>query len=169
MKLIRDLFLLILLATVVLVLFHYCPFFRPQETYYSVGIIAAIGALITYHRNSALEKVKWATALHREFFASDSPYRKMRALLDCAADTIKKESLQEKDEQEDIEEDLVDYLNFFEQICYLRQKGFLEADDVKSGFSYYLDCLKRHEAVRNYIATKGNSFENLSRQLSRTN
>jgi hypothetical protein len=61
-----------------------------------------------------------------------------------------------------------DYLNFFELVAFLADTKQLGEKDVMSLFNYYLKCLKRHTAVRDYLSDSRNGFEHLTGFLDKT-
>lgn len=122
-------------------------------------LFAALSALWIYRRNSQLERSRWASALYEKFYESDR-YKRMRALLDVPANA---DQVNEVVIREDPE--YTDYLNFFEYVAILTRSGQLRDEDVEDLFGYYLDCLRRHGRVRNYINDPANGYEKLNQFL----
>lgn len=134
----------------------------PQTAYYVVGIIAALWALVVYRRNRRLEQAKWLSTFYEKFYESDK-YKEVRNLLDSQAT----EEIRVKVERE--ESDFTDYLNFFEHVAIFARAKQLRIDDVEASFCYYLDCLKFHESVREYINDANKGYENLKSYLESRN
>ncbi|HUY81395.1 MAG TPA: hypothetical protein VMU92_06695 [Acidobacteriaceae bacterium] len=135
-----------------------------QFLYYCVAIIAAIVALWTYRSNSRRERAKWAVQLYDKFYETDH-YKPIREKLDCGPDTaadVVQLATQESPE-------FTDYLNFFEMVSYLAKSKQLSKNDVLSLFQYYLQCLKKHDAVMTYLNNKENGFEQLRKFLRDNN
>lgn len=120
-------------------------------------MIAAVAALWTYRSNSRRERAKWAVQLYDKFYETDH-YKPIREKLDCAPDAAA--DVVQLVTQESAE--FTDYLNFFEMVSYLAKSRQLSKDDVLSLFQYYLQCLKRHDSVINYLENKDKGFEQLS-------
>jgi hypothetical protein len=57
-------------------------------------------------------------------------------------------------------------LNFFEFVAYLQSEGQLLERDVQALFGYYLECLKRHQTVLEYIQKKEKGFDYLRKLLA---
>ncbi len=64
------------------------------------------------------------------------------------------------------EADFTDYLNFFEFIAFLKTSKQLKSSEIEALFGYYLDCLNRHDRVRQYISNPANGYEGLSKLLA---
>jgi len=58
-----------------------------------------------------------------------------------------------------------DYLNFFELISFLEKSKQVKSQDVEDLFCYYLNCLEKHQLIRDYIKDRG--YEQLYRFLKR--
>jgi hypothetical protein len=58
-----------------------------------------------------------------------------------------------------------DYPNFFEFMAYLQTSKQLSRRDVQALFGYYLECLKRHREVVEYIRNKEKGYEYLRKSL----
>lgn len=132
-----------------------------QMASYVVGMIAAVFAVLTYRTNSKRERAKWAVQLYEKFYEHQD-YKRLRTELDCDANEA---SVQEIVAEEDSE--FTDYLNFFEMVTGLAETKQLSADDVLRLFQYYLQCLKRHEAVMRYLNNPGKGYETLRAFLAR--
>ncbi len=120
-----------------------------------VGVAAAVGAAWTYHKNSARQRAQWAVQLYEKFYESDR-YRKTRDALDCESDTADISNLVRAEGPE-----FTDYLNFFELMAYLSESNQVSKDDILALFHYYLQCMKRHQAIMKYIQDEQKGFERL--------
>ncbi|HEX8844263.1 MAG TPA: hypothetical protein VF791_06450 [Pyrinomonadaceae bacterium] len=136
------------------------------ETFsYILTAIAAIIAAIVYRRNSRLERARWASNLYEKFYEGDR-YKKIRDLLDvnckptegCQACGLANES-------HPLNMEFSDYLNFFELISFLEKSKQVKSQDVEDLFCYYLNCLEKHQLIRDYIKDRG--YEQLYRFLKR--
>jgi hypothetical protein len=123
--------------------------------------IAAFWALYVYWSGARRERTKWAESLYSRFFEKKE-LKEIREVLDCKPGSPEVATLVTKESPE-----FTDYLNFFELVAYLEESKQLKAKDVTALFEYYLDCLKKHQAVMDYIRAKSNGFEHLRRLLSR--
>lgn len=137
-----------------------------ETIYYLAGSIAALGTLIAalfalgvYKRNSRLERARWASSLYEKFFEKDD-LKLMRDALDCSEDS---DEVNQTVTREDPR--FTDYLNFFEYIAFLKDSKQLQVSEVEGLFGYYLDCLKRHQSVRTYIANPEKGFEGLTKLI----
>jgi hypothetical protein len=130
----------------------------PQIAYYIVAIVAAIAALIVYKRNHRLEQSRWLSNFYEKFYETDK-YKRVRELLDS-------ENTEEINELVDEEDPaFTDYLNFFEHVAIFAASNQLRTDDVEASFCYYLDCLKRHQKVYDYINSNDKGYEKLNAYL----
>ena len=130
----------------------------PQTAYYIVGIIAATWAPVVYGRNRRLEQSRWLSNFYDKFYESEK-YKRVRELLDSQ----KLDDISSMVENE--EPDFTDYLNFFEHIAIFAGSKQLRTDDVEASFCYYLDCLKNHEKVHDYIKNREKGYEKLKAYL----
>jgi hypothetical protein len=117
--------------------------------------IVAISALGVYRRNSRLERARWASELYKDFYAQDK-LKTIRDRMDCAANSDDVNQL-----VIDQNSEFTDYLNFFEYIVFLKNSRQLQDAEVEHLFGYYLSCLRRHAAVRDYILDPKNGYEGL--------
>jgi hypothetical protein len=123
------------------------------------ALAAAIVAVVTFRRNSKLDRARWALNLYEKFYEKKE-LKETRDVLDCEADgeQINKLVLEGK-------ADFTDYLNFFEFVAFLQHNKQLQNREVEDLFGYYLGCLKRHERVRKYSREEG--YERLDELLER--
>jgi len=135
-------------------------FYMMAATMSAVGTaLAAMFAAFVYRRNSALERAKWASNLYEKFYEATT-LKQMRDRLDCLNDmdsvneiVIREESI------------FTDYLNFFEFIAFLKSSKQLKDSEIDALFGYYLDCLNRHDRVKQYISNPENGYEGLANLL----
>lgn len=122
---------------------------------YIVGAIAAVFALGVYRQNARRERAKWADSLFDRFFVKED-LKQVRDLIDCTANDARVRDLVAGDEPR-----WTDYLNFFEFVQYLKVSKQLSEQDVQALFGYYLGCLRRHQAIVEYIEKDENGFDYL--------
>jgi hypothetical protein len=130
--------------------------------YYLVGSVGIALAAYSYRRNSRLEEARWLLRLFEKFY-EEPRYKTIRDALDCdiesgahsVSDLVSRESA-----------DFTDYLNFFEFVAVLVQSRQISRRQIERLFQYYLECIKMHKAVREYIADKGKGYEQLRALLS---
>lgn len=127
----------------------------------AVGTTAAAGfAALVYRRNSALERAKWASSLYEKFYEEPN-LKQMRERLDCVNDSDSVNEIVIREESA-----FTDYLNFFEFIAFLQTSEQLRDSEIEVLFGYYLDCLSRHDRVKQYIANADNGYEGLVKLLT---
>lgn len=132
-----------------------------------LSIFALLGAtvggvlsLFFWWQSVKTRRAEWLYSLHEKFY-EDSCHKKTRLLLDYRP----KEELErlykglEEDCYPDVCEPLVDYLNFFEFIAGLWIMHQLSLKEIRMLFQYYLELLKTHPPVMNFIKRQG--FESL--------
>ncbi|HEX6715623.1 MAG TPA: hypothetical protein VF088_00850 [Pyrinomonadaceae bacterium] len=127
----------------------------------SIGTALAAGfAVFVYRRNSALERSKWASNLYEKFYETTT-LKQMRDKLDCLndADSVNEIVIRE-------EPAFTDYLNFFEFIAFLKTSKQLKDSEIEVLFGYYLDCLNRHDRVKQYVSNPENGYEGLANLLT---
>lgn len=117
-----------------------------------IAAIAALAAFLRYNANARHERAKWTVQLFEKFYESRR-YRKIRDLLDCAADSPQIRTLVDEESSE-----FTDYLNFFELMIFLVESGQLAKADVLGIFQYYLTCLKHHSSVMAYLNNREKGF-----------
>jgi len=131
------------------------------------GLIAAGLAYRNYHRQTQLERLKWLQQLYESFYCGER-YKKIRQLVDFDDLNELLTLLQQGDDesrnltndQPDSVDRFTDYLNFFEWIAILEDRGQLAFRDLDDMFNYYISRLiavdKRHgEQISNYIRDNG--------------
>jgi hypothetical protein len=131
-----------------------------QTLAYVVGAVAALSSLVVYRANSRRERAKWLANLYEKFYEQAS-LKAVRNLLDEEAP----DSAAVRKLVDDEDPGFTDYLNFFEFMGYLRNSGQLSRRDVTALFDYYLGCLRKHDAVRKYIADDSKGYGYLKESL----
>ena len=127
----------------------------------AIGTVLAAGfAAFVYYRNSTFERAKWAASLYEKFY-EETNLKQLRDRLDSLKDS---DSVNEIVIREDSA--FTDYLNFFEFIAFLRSSKQLKDSEIESLFGYYLDCLNRHDRVKQYVSNPENGYEGLAKLLT---
>lgn len=129
--------------------------------YLGTTVLAAF-AFVQYKRSKQVERSKWMLQLYEKFY-EEPRFKRMRDILDCDRD--EEPAVQHAVEQEEAE--FTDYLNFFEFVGYLRNRGQLDDKDIDALFGYYLDCLNAQTPVRTYVHDASRGFEYLSLALKK--
>jgi hypothetical protein len=139
-----------------------------QIVYYVAGTIGVLGtllaaclALCVYHRNSDLERARWATSLYEKFYEKKD-LKSVRDKPDC--DEEDSEAVRKL--VSDAESDFTDYLNFFEFIAFLKKSKQLNAAQVEDLFGFYLGCLEKHSVVMGYVLESKNGYEGVASLLN---
>lgn len=124
----------------------------------AIGTVGVFGySAYVFHKHNNLEKAKWLLNLWEKFFY-EKKYSKIRQLFDSPnkfGELVKITS----DKEHNLEEDFVDYLNFFQFIASLRKSDQLEITEIKMMFDYYLSLIGERECVMDYL--KKNKFDEL--------
>ena len=126
---------------------------------YIAGVFAAFWAVMVYQSNSRRERARWAESLYSRFFERED-LKHVRDLLDCNSGDPQVSELVTTETSS-----WTDYLNFFEFMAYLQTSKQLSGRDVQALFGYYLECLKRHREVVEYIRNKEKGYEYLRKSL----
>lgn len=122
-------------------------------------LIAAFWALWTYHKSVRLARARWMKELYEKFYEQPQ-------LKDV------REQLDSGDEQKifklvkDESSSFTDYLNFFEFLGYLEKSKQVSRGDTLGLFRYYLQNLKTHPEIMEYVEDPKNGFEALRKMLS---
>ena len=127
----------------------------------SIGAVLAAGfAAFVYYRNSTFARAKWASSLYEKFY-EETALKQLRDRLDCVrdSDTVNEIVIRE-------ESAFTDYLNFFEFIAFLKSSKQLKDSEIEALFGYYLDCLNRHDRVKQYVSNPENGYEGLAKLLT---
>ena len=140
---------------------------RVELVYMMTATISAVGtslaagiAAYVYRRNSVLARAKWASSLYEKFYEATT-FKQMRDNLDCFNDSDRVNEIVIREEST-----FTDYLNFFEFIAFLNKSKQLKDSEIDSLFGYYLDCLNRHDRVKQYISNAQNGYEGLAKLLT---
>lgn len=128
-----------------------------------ISAVALCMAVRTYRFNGRTKRSDFIYKLHTDFFVSET-YKPVRRILDC---TNEAEYEAARLYVESESEDLIDFLNFFEMVAYLRKTGQLTEEDLDALFGYYLGCLKRNPAITAYLARREISFDILHDLLNK--
>ena len=135
-------------------------FASAQTIYYLMAAVGAFVAVLTYRRNSAVERARWLASLYSKFYEAPD-LKRIRTALD--------EGLPNASPVQDLvrteDSDFTDYLNFFEFVAYLKARGQLSKRDVAALFDYYLRLLSKHEDVRKYILDDRKGYGYLKKLL----
>ena len=127
----------------------------------AIGTVLAAGfAAFVYYRNSAFERAKWASSLYGKFY-EETTLKHLREMLDCLKDSDSVNEIVIRQESA-----FTDYLNFFEFIAFLKSSKQLKDSEIEALFGYYLDCLNRHDRVRQYVSNPENGYEGLAKLLT---
>lgn len=133
-----------------------------QIIYYLMATAAAFVAVMTYYRNSTIERARWLATLYSKFYEAPD-LKRIRMCLD--------ESLPNSATITDLvrneDPDFTDYLNFFEFMAYLEDRRQLSHRDVAALFDYYLRVLSKHKEVREYVLEDRNGYGYLKKLLPR--
>lgn len=128
-------------------------------------LITAIGGFATiyvFFQNSRLKRAEWLYSLFEKFFY-DEKYSGIRRIIDYAhtddIDRLIKALASEEDHE--LEEQLVNYLNFFEFIANLWLLKQVPLREIKMMFEYYILKLEEHDFIMSYINKYG--FEGVAK------
>ena len=91
-----------------------------QTIYYLMATAGAFVAVLTYYRNSVIERARWLSSLYSKFYEAPD-LKRIRKCLDENAPNAP----QVQDLVRDEDSDFTDYLNFFEFMAYLENRGQL--------------------------------------------
>ncbi len=133
-----------------------------QTIYYLMATAGAFVAVLTYYRNSVIERARWLSSLYSKFYEAPD-LKRIRKCLDENAPNAP----QVQDLVRDEDSDFTDYLNFFEFMAYLENRGQLGQRDVAALFDYYLRVLSKHKDVRQYVLEDRNGYGYLKKLLPR--
>lgn len=128
------------------------------------GIIIAV---FTYLKNTKIAQAKWLSELFEKFYEKEM-YKEIRLLIDYK--TLKYHTLInsiEVDTEPELQEKLVDYLNFFEFISTLNVEKQLTLRQINLVFGYYINSINQSEEIVAFIQKSG--FQNLPDLIIRVN
>lgn len=126
---------------------------------YIATACAALGALKVYRSNARHERARWAESMYVKFF-EESSLKRVREVVDSDANNGQVEEYVTKEPPE-----WTDYLNFIEFVAYLQSSKQLLDRDVQALFGYYIECLRKHALVLEYVQKKEKGFDYLRRLL----
>jgi hypothetical protein len=135
-------------------------FANAQAIYYLMAAVAATVVVLTYHRNSVVERARWLSSLYTKFYEAPDLKRIRTALDEASPNAAPVQDLVRTEDS-----DFTDYLNFFEFVAYLKARGQLSKRDVAALFDYYLRLLSKHEDVRKYILDDRKGYGYLKKLL----
>lgn len=122
---------------------------------YLAAIVAAMASWFQYHRNSRRERTRWLFDLYQRFYENPG-LKNMRVRIDWGDTAFVSE---EKDQQ--LMQELDDYLNFFEFIAYLLKRGELRRDEVLAMFDYPLHRIAADNSVSQHVGRPEYGYEGL--------
>ncbi len=130
--------------------------------------LAAGGSLIfsafTYYKNNKVKRGEWLKTLFEKFY-EENKFSEVRKHIEYETLNIYLGvDLNGMCTNMDNEENLVNYLNFFELIAFLKLNGHIEKLEVKSMFGYFIKSLNKDEFIKRYL--RQFDFENLEMLLS---
>ncbi len=125
--------------------------------------ISLVFTAVTYFKNNKLKRGEWLKSLFEKFYEGKT-FSKIRKEIEYERIAIYLQ-LNENGEvrSEETEEELVDYLNFFEFIATLVKNGHLRKDEVNQMFGYFLKAINKNDFLKNYLIKY--DFENLDELL----
>ena len=127
---------------------------------YIFSIVAIIIALITYNSNKKLKRAEWLKSLFEKFYENQN-YKSARKWLDFGE--IELELSNDNDHIK--EEQVSDFLNFFEFLATLEKENQITHTEIEHIFAYYLTKIKESDFCKKYIDAY--KFENLKKLLNK--
>lgn len=128
-----------------------------QIVFWILSLTGIFIAWRTFRQNTRLKRAEWLKSLFEKFYESDH-YKEIRWKIDNSS------IQQDIEKSPELEEKLVDYLNFFEFIASLWTLNQLTRQEVLMLFEYYLKIIKDSAYLNGYLKKYG--FENLAALLS---
>jgi hypothetical protein len=128
-----------------------------QGATYVIAIVAALGSLWQYRRNSKRERTRWLFELYQRFYDQNN-LKAMRVRIDGGDTQFITEG-----HDNFLLADLDDFLNFFELIAYLQKRSDLRREEVLVMFEYPLRMIAKDQAVSSYVTKYG--YDELRRLL----
>lgn len=122
--------------------------------------------IFVFFRNSQLKRSEWLFSLFEKFFY-ESKYAEIRRIIDYSNPDELKKLLDDisSSENHDLEEKLVDYLNFFEFIANLWLLKQVPIIEISMMFDYYIRRLDDHDFIKKYIDKNG--FEGVAKLVQK--
>ena len=125
--------------------------------------VSLVFTAITYFKNNKLKRGEWLKSLFEKFYEGKM-FSKIRKEIEYEWIGIYLEVNENGEvKNEENEEELVDYLNFFEFISTLVVNGHLRKSEVNQMFGYFLKAINRNGFLKNYLVKY--DFENLNELL----
>ena len=126
---------------------------------YLVALITISGGVFTiytYWKNSKLKRSEWLYNLYEKFYEKDN-YKRIRYIIDYEREEdIKRLKRGVLDDCEDeLVEELVDYLNFFEFIASLWVMKQLTSKEIAMVFEYYILRIYDHDFIVKFLNDEG--------------
>jgi len=142
------------------------PAFWLQVAGLVVVAVSAGVALLNYRRDIFNRRTDWLYLVFEKFYESDR-YKHMRRILDSPGSlaALSLQAIVEARQDHDDHEHFIDYLNFFEFLCALVDRGRMDRHDLLSLFDYYIGNLAGYGFVTDYARAEG--FEALAREFQR--
>jgi hypothetical protein len=106
---------------------------------YAAAAFSFVFSAFTYHNNNKVKRGEWLKSLFEKFYELDK-FHEVRKEIEY--DRVKTFLYKKEKINEEHEEKLVDYLNFFELIAILEKKGHIKKEEIKDMFGYYLIKIK---------------------------
>jgi len=129
-----------------------------QIIFWVLSLVGIFIAWRSFRQTSRLKRAEWLKSLFEKFYETDL-YKQIRSRIDNG--TIELDVVN----NDPLEDQLVDYLNFFEFIAGLWKLKQLSLQEVLLLFDYWLNKIKQSRWLDQYLKKYG--FENLSMLLSR--
>ncbi|PWT71389.1 MAG: hypothetical protein C5B59_18190 [Bacteroidetes bacterium] len=129
-----------------------------QIIFWLLSLVGIVIAWRTFRQNARIRRAEWLRSLFEKFYETDH-YRQIRSIMDngrIESEVAGNEQLDDK---------LVDYLNFFEFIASLWKLKQLSLQEVLLLFDYWLGLIKGSNYLDAYLKKYG--FENLALLLTR--
>ncbi|MFN0082421.1 MAG: hypothetical protein ACKVOM_07855 [Ferruginibacter sp.] len=125
--------------------------------------ISLVFTAVTYIKNNKLKRGEWLKSLFEKFYEGKT-FSKIRKEIEYERIGVYLELNENGDvKSEENEEELVDYLNFFEFIATLVKNGHLRKGEVNQMFGYFLKAINKNDFLKNYLIKY--DFENLDELL----
>lgn len=126
---------------------------------YLVALITISGGLFTiytYWKNSKLKRSEWLYNLYEKFYEKDN-YKRIRYIIDYerVEDIKRLKKGVVYDCEDELVEELVDYLNFFEFIASLWTMKQLTSKEIAMVFEYYILRIYDHDFIVNFLNDEG--------------
>lgn len=118
-----------------------------------IAIIGAAASVYTYARNSKRERAKWLFDLFQKFYMGEE-HKEIRELIES-----EKTAFASRQTDPELLHKLDNFLNFFEFLYYLHERGILAKTDVDQLFGYPLARIFENAHIREYVDTPEYGYE----------